>query len=87
MSFVKQTLAGLMLSGSTHAPSGPICEKQIQKEKKIRHFHKLNHSLKNMQFKCFQEKISQQNPEINKLNFINIVPAVVEDNHRITYFQ
>jgi hypothetical protein len=78
MSFVKQTLAGLMLSGSIHAPSGPICQKQIQKKKKIRNFHK---------FKCFQEKISQQNPEINKLNFINIVPAVVEDNHRITYFQ
>jgi hypothetical protein len=38
MSFVKQTLAGLMLSGSTHAPSGPICEKQIQKEKKSETF-------------------------------------------------
>lgn len=24
MSFVRQTPAGLMLSGSTHAPSGPI---------------------------------------------------------------
>jgi len=27
-SFVKRTLAGLMLSGSTHAPSGPIWDRK-----------------------------------------------------------